>query len=792
MTKTMFEHRQVHCFVMLKIGQAIRYLLGLATLLIVVWAFVDVGVRVFRGDPRPYDAELSILHWGDPDEERIMQDLIDGFMRDNPRVKVNRIHVTDGEFDSKLKTMFASGDPPDLFYLRTRAVPELAAMDLITPLDQHVSEAELAAFFPKLLDVFRHDGQRSGRGPLWGLPKDFSTAVMYVNLDLFEQAGVAVPYDGWTWDEYEASMQKITALATPQRRIYGGMLELWDESLLNVLWTFGGGYFGDSFRDVRLDEPGSITALEMIRRVRLEDRTVFNTTAQAQHGGQEFLLGNIGAIGPVGRWKTPVYRSIRTFRWDIVPIPHAVQPASQLYTNAWAVAKDTPHPREAIELAKYLVSPEGQARMARLGLAIPSLRDVAYSDAFHSEGQLPANSGLFLEMIPLAQIQQHPREPEFRELVVQVTDEAIKQDRMSVRNAAETVERLWLSELASPLKTGTYEPINWTAIGSVTLLVFAAAVSLLWWMAQREKLGPMDRAQSRAGYAFISPWVIGFVLLTVGPMVLSLILAFSKWTAMTSLGQAEFVGTANFEHMLRHDPTFGKSLWLTFYFVLLGVPLTQVAALAVALLMNLRVRGITLFRTLYFIPSVVTGVALATLWLKLFNDDYGLINNTLLRPLTYIGIYPPDWLGQDAGWAGVPAFVLMSLWGVGGGMVIYLAGLKGIPASLYEAATIDGAGAWRRLTAVTLPMLSPLIFFNVVMGIIASFQIFTQAKVMTDGGPGTDTLFYVLNLYRQAFEMHNMGYASALAWVLFLIVLVFTVIVFRASRNLVHYEGLKT
>lgn len=775
----------------MKFAQVIRILLGLASVLIVVWAFVDVGVRIWRDEGRGYDAELRILHWGDPDEERIMQDLIDGFMRENPRVKVHRIHVASSEFDSKLKTMFASGDPPDLFYLRPEAVPELASMDLLVPLDDKVSEAELAGFFPTVLNVFRYDGQHVGRGALYGLPKDFTTAVMYVNLDLFRAAGVAVPYEGWTWDEYEEAMRKITALATPERPIYGGVLDLWDATLLNIIWTFGGDFFGDGFRDVTLDEPGAQAAMQLIRRVRLEDRTVYNATGLARDAGQEFLLGNIGAIGPIGRWKTPVYRSIETFDWDVVPVPHATERASQLFTNAWAISRSTDHADEALALARYLVGPEGQARAARLGLAIPSLRDIAYSDAFHTEGQKPANSRAFLDAIPLARIQQHPRDLTFRDIVTQETEQALRQGSISVAQAAENIERRWLRELDSPLKRTTFSPINWKAVGLVVAAAAATAVTLIWLKVRRERLGPLDRAQQRAGFAFISPWVIGFVLLTIGPMVLSLILAFSKWTAMTPLADAEYVGGANFIHLFTFDETFGKSLWLTFYYVLLGVPLTQIAALAVALLMNLRVRGITIFRTIYFIPSVVTGVALATLWLKLFNKDYGLVNTVLLRPLTWIGLTPPDWFGVDAAVWGVPAFVIMSLWGVGGGMVIYLAGLKGIPQSLYEAATIDGAGPWRRLTAVTLPMLSPLIFFNVVMGIIASFQIFTQAKVMTNGGPGTDTLFYVLNLYRQAFELHNMGYASAMAWVLFLIVLIFTALVFRASRNLVHYEGLK-
>jgi multiple sugar transport system permease protein len=488
---------------------------------------------------------------------------------------------------------------------------------------------------------------------------------------------------------------------------------------------------------------------------------------------------------------TPTYRSINNFEFDCVPLPYKTQRASQLFTVAWAVGSHTKRPAESQQLLRYLVGPNGQAAMARLGLAIPSNKSIAYSDAFHSPGQHPGNSKAFLDAIEFGRLQQMPREREFGSILNQTTEQAIQLGSITVPEAAKQIERRWLAELDSPLKTKQFAPMNWTTIASVAAAIVVTLVTLLWWKISREKIGALDRSQQRAGFSFISPWVLGFTLLTVGPMALSIILAFSRWTAMSPLADAQFVGAANFAHLFRYDETFAKSLWVTFYFVLLGVPLTQAAALAVALLMNAKVRGITIFRTIYFVPSVVSGVALATLWLKLFNNDFGLINTVLLKPLTWFGLRSPDWFGLDASWAAVPAFILMGLWGVGGGMVIYLAGLKGVPESLYEAATIDGAGPMRRLFNVTLPMLSPLIFFNIVMGIIGSFQIFTQAKVITNGGPGTDTLFYVLNLYRQAFEFHNMGYASAMAWVLFVVVLAFTALVFRGSKKMVHYEGLK-
>ena len=233
-----------------------------------------------------------------------------------------------------------------------------------------------------------------------------------------------------------------------------------------------------------------------------------------------------------------------------------------------------------------------------------------------------------------------------------------------------------------------------------------------------------------------------------------------------------YVGGANFKELFTHDVTFPISLKVTTYYVLLAVPATQLAGLAVALLMNMRVRGIAMFRTIYFVPSVVSGVALAVLWLQVFNNEYGIINHFLRPMLHAMHLSPPNWFGMDIAtnppindakrWA-VPALTIMSLWGVGAGMIIYLAGLKGIPESLYEAARLDGAGPARRLWNVTLPMLSPLIFYNVVMGIIGSFQIFTQVYVMTGadtssrGGPDNATLFYVLNLYRQAFRISPHG-----------------------------------
>jgi multiple sugar transport system permease protein len=453
------------------------------------------------------------------------------------------------------------------------------------------------------------------------------------------------------------------------------------------------------------------------------------------------------------------------------------------------------NPEESFKLIKFLCGGAGAVDQSRLGLAIPPLKSVAYSDDFLAPPGLPKISGkVFLDAIDYARLQRLPRDAElWNRLLEKHTPTALALNAEPVAANARKIEAEWLQELNSPLRQREWSPMRWDVVLWATAAALVTLVALAWWRSRAERLGPLDRSMQRTGYLFILPWVLGFLALTLGPMVVSLLLSFTRWGGLSPMGDALAVGTANYRELFTRDRNFWDALRVTAWFVVLVVPLSQVAALGVAVLMNVRVRGIAAYRTIFFVPSlIVASVVGAVLWRQLYNDEYGLINGLLRPVLAVFGTEPPDWLGEDARRWAIPAFVLMSVWGVGGAMILYLAGLKGIPVSLYEAATIDGAGRARQFWNVTLPMLSPLIFYNVVMGIIASFQVFVQAMVMTGGGPDNYTLFYVLQLYRQAFEFHNMGYASAMAWVLFVILLVLTVLVFRGSRRLVYYEGLKT
>ena len=290
---------------------------------------------------------------------------------------------------------------------------------------------------------------------------------------------------------------------------------------------------------------------------------------------------------------------------------------------------------------------------------------------------------------------------------------------------------------------------------------------------------PMRKREAKWGYIFLLPWILGFFLFTFFPMAMSAVLSFMKWDYVQD---PRFVGWENFITLF-HDDVFYKSLQVTIIYAVFSVPLSLLVSFIFALLLNTGIKGLSVYRTLFYLPSLVSGAAASILWMWMFNPEFGVINTIL----GYFGIDGPGWI-YDKNWA-LPALIIMSLWGVGGSMLIYLSGLQGIPTELYEAAKIDGAGKATTLFKITIPMMTPVIFYNLIMGIIGSLQTFTQAFVMTDGGPNYSTYFYVLYLYKNAFKNFKIGYASAQAWILFFIILALTALVFRSSAAWVYYEN---
>jgi multiple sugar transport system permease protein len=293
----------------------------------------------------------------------------------------------------------------------------------------------------------------------------------------------------------------------------------------------------------------------------------------------------------------------------------------------------------------------------------------------------------------------------------------------------------------------------------------------------------MEKRTLGMGLLFASPWVLGFLVFTLYPLIMSIYYSFTSFNVVQP---AVWVGLNNYRELFFEDPVFWKALYNTLYFTVFSVPLCLAAGLGIAMLLNQKLPGQSVFRTVFFLPSIVPIVASSVLWLWVLNPESGLVNSLLMQ---WFGIQGPGWLASPE-WS-KPSLILMSVWGIGGAMVIFLAGLADVPPSLYEVAELDGAGAWAKFRHVTLPMLTPTILFNLVMDLIFSFQYFTQVYVMTGGkgSPVDSTMFYALYLYRNSFYYLRMGYASAMAWMLFVVILAATVGVLVSSRKWVFYHG---
>jgi multiple sugar transport system permease protein len=290
------------------------------------------------------------------------------------------------------------------------------------------------------------------------------------------------------------------------------------------------------------------------------------------------------------------------------------------------------------------------------------------------------------------------------------------------------------------------------------------------------------RREGRQGYIFILPWIIGFAVFTAGPLLFSF---FASFTNYDITSQMDFIGFANYEELFTGDQLFWTSLYNTLYYVLFSVPLTTVGAIFLSALLNQDVPGLRFFRTVYYLPAILSGVGVYLLWMQLLEPGSGMVNTVL----AWFGIAGPNWL-FDPTWT-KPALIFMKLWGVGGGMLLYLASMQGVSQSLYDAAGIDGAGRWKQFRYITIPMITPVIFFDMVTSLIGGFQIFQEAYVMSngEGGPVNSMLFYNLYMWKKAFESFDMGYAMAMSWVLFVIVFIITIINLKLAPRWVHYEG---
>ncbi len=763
---------------------------------------------------------LSYMFWGGEEERSIRTALSEEFNRLHEGIRIKPIHAPD-DYDRKLKTMMGAGMAPDIFHLSDSEVAKWAAkgvlMDLM-PFYAVDPEASLDDFVPQEVE------KRMYNGKFYGISDATETMNVFYGTELFRRWNVPFPPEDhvWSWDEFVETARALTKDTDADGRTdqWGCYVSQWDGVYDPLLWSVGGRHYSEDFTELYPDGEKALRVIQLINDLVHVHRVMppyGQLTAMGQTASHLLETGKLGML-ITGQWYT-INLAQANFPFDVAPLPKIEDESNILISSNFSIYAHTKHPEAAWEAYKFLSGEKGQILLSRSGIVMPTYKRLLFSEEgrrlWQVEGVHPPHH-TFGAVLPILYAGYTPPFAGGDQLYFDVTRRYMEEiilagsrdeipdivQRMS--DAADRFLRDYQTQEAEEQRRGPVDHAV-AAIGRflerkrLVAALFAVPVAALLFVAVR-RIASMatssDKRRTAIGYLFVFPTVLGLVLWSFGPIMFSVFISLTKWDIVT---HPRFVGLRNYGEMLA-DPLVLKSLWVTAYYTIVSVPLGILAALLVALLLNTKVRGMPVFRTIFYLPSIVPVVATAVLWVWIFNPEYGLLNSVIALVnraanalLGWAGGAPAqlpehlEWL-QDEHLV-MPALWLMGLWGAGGGMLIYLAGLQGIPKHLYESAELDGAGWWSKFVHVTLPMISPVIFFNLIMGTIGSFQVFIAGYLMTGGGPKDATLFYVLNLYRNAFHYLKMGYASAQAWVLFVIILVLTLLMFRTAGKKVYYEG---
>ncbi len=740
---------------------------------------------------------------------------IEAFDRAHPEIEVEIGTAGEAESSSRgggstqrLLTAIAGGVAPDVVFQDRFTIGGLAARGAFMPLDSLLSATPAIRaddFYPAALAECVSGGQ------LYGLPFDIDARALFYNKTLFRRAGLDPDRPPRTWAELQAYARRLTTRDADGRITTLGFSPTYGNTFY-YLYSFlnGGRFLSADGRHATFQTPENLAALRFMT-------ATFDSLGGRQTAVDPFERGfgtdlvDPFATGRVamkidGNWALDrIARRDPDMDVGFAPPPTPDGRPGTTWSGGFAFVIPTgaAHPREAWQLMTFLATQAGHDAEARAQaeanaaaghpFAIPKLAAHRPSNVARQRDypiQQPAlRSGYetFVGLLdrtsyrPVTPVGQRLWDEQLRamnratlgtatpEIALRDADRAVQAD----------LDAFYGGPTGPPLATG-----RWLGLG------LALLVGLTGWLLVRlDRLRRRSRSafvEARAGVLFALPWIVGLVVFTAGPILASFVLSLTDYDV---LHPPRWVGVDNYRQMVSvtggvpNDPLFWRSLGNTIWLTAVGVPLSLAVGLGLAMLVDRAFRAVGLFRTLFTLPSILPTVAVAALWVVLLNPEIGLVNSGLRA----LGLGAPNWLG-DARWT-KPAVLLMLLWGAGGGMLIWLAGLRTIPTALYEAAALDGAGPLARFRHVTLPLLSPYLFFNLIMGIIAHVQIFAQPYILDPTGGADDSLLvYVFYLFNRSFKYFQMGYASALAWVLFGLVLVLTVVNFRLAPRWVHYR----
>jgi ABC-type sugar transport system permease subunit/ABC-type glycerol-3-phosphate transport system substrate-binding protein len=761
---------------------------------------------------------LRLSSWEGAEGLRIQRLAINEFEVAHPNIKI-KIEINDyGAFSQKLLTEYAANVAPDVTMMTFQFFGALASRGALEPLDELCKKTpnfNLKEYYPQIVNAHRFDGK------LYVLPRDIAPqGLVFYNKRMFDDAGIPYPDGTWTWDYKERPELKekdflwvVHKLTHEEngRKVYG-YAPMADAHMADMMsYTLGLKEVDNNDHPTKVLWKGPILKrnYQFVYDLVYQDHWLpaEDSTIMQISGAQEMFQKQEVAMIELGAWNIPNLRlalkpgSDNFFPYDVTLFPAYKDGRRTLITggSGYSIFSSSTHKKEAWELVRWLSGPHGMYGDAKSGIAQPAIMSLARSSPWIPDKNTPEEMQWPHNRIVTDHAVQYVQFPPASEFWNDVSGNymaprmaSIWSHAMTVDDAIDQAAREGQERLDTLNHVESLNKFNWNYGLVVGALLLGAVVFWVYFPERHVKRTKAQKRDAITAYKFIAPWIIGTIVFLVGPMVLSFLMSFSDWDIIRP---ARFRGLENYAEILFQDPRFYISLRVTFLYTFISVPLSIMSSLALALLLNQPIKGMPLFRTCYYVPTVGSAVASVMIWTRLFQADGGLINmfiygwdmkhpfflrlDKMLAPLVPPGQHYINWLSNEK--TALPAMIIMSLWGFGG-VIVLLAGLQGIPHFYYEAAMLDGAGPIHRFRHVTLPLLTPALFFSLVTGFIGSFQNFTTAFLLTQGGPGDATQFYMLHLYNEAFVSLRMGYSSALAWILFFIILGFTMLQFKASK----------
>ena len=730
---------------------------------------------------------LRLTDWADIDEISLDQRTIDAFKAHYPDIDILYEPNPGAQYEEKILTALAADEPPDVFLLDSKLVPTFTNKKVLLDLSAFVKDLNIdtTQWFSKVTNI----GRRGSA--LYAFPKGFTPLMMYYNKRLFREAHLPFPSASWTWEDYLSIARTLTRDTDGDRSVdqYGTAFSNYYYFWIVWVWSAGGDVVDPSGTRATsyLNAPGSESALQFLIDLQLTSHVAPSTGSwvQSEKTGSNVQLFANGKIAMMidGHWRMPRFLAQMEsghLEIGVAPLPQhpGAGKVNVMYESGWCVPTTSRHPREAALFASFMAGEEANRIRAARHLEIPSSRIVAQEMvAQDTHGVEQA----FVDEVPSCRQPWGSLIERFSEIEWTLQD-AVDEVLVNGQPMHETMTR-YAKKVDQQLEnirthaSSEFKPIREHSEILQFLLAVASLVALASALLYVRAKGKARRSAATA-LRFLSPSLLHLTVFIFTPIVFAAYLSLHRWDVVVA--DKPFVGLDNFAEMLS-DSSFWNALKNTLVYTL-NVPLGMALALGVALMMNRRLKGIGLLRALYFLPSVTSFVAIALVWMWIYHPTFGIANYML----HLVGLAPLQWLNSTD--TAMVSVIIFTIWlGLGYQMVIFLAGLQGIPEELHDAARIDGSNSWNRFWHITLPLLKPTTFFILITSLISSFQVFTSIYIMTAGGPVRSTDVIVYHIYQSAWEELRMGYASAMSWVLFVIIMIATWIQFKFIGKEIEY-----